>query len=158
MCYNYGEPRYWAIQIFPPVGSDAYTCCTQAKATSSSSLLLRKILHIKRCRAVSSEAVAAGGGATDDKMDVSSPLPLKQTYLKTVLLTRGLWIRRLCYTPPSHEMESEAGTAAACSAQATTSGTACRTKRKQDCSPTLPRKEQKNARVVHLLEVPLNRL
>ena len=109
-------------------------------------MLLRKILHIKRCRAVSSEAVAAGGGATDDKMDVSSPLPLKQTYLKTVLLTRGLWIRRLCYTPPSHEMESEAGTAAACSAQATTSGTACGTKRKHDFGPMFPYKEQKKCK------------
>ena len=59
---------------------------------------------------------------------------------------------------PFQDKQSEAGTAAACSAQAITSGTACRTKRKQDCGPMPPHKEQKNARVVHLLEVPLNRL
>jgi len=48
---------------------------------------------------VSSEAVAAGGDATDDSMDVgqASPLPLKQTYLMMVFPTRFLWMRRLCY-------------------------------------------------------------
>ena len=53
-------------------------CFTQAKAKSSAQfLLLRKILHSKRCttihRAVQScrkLAVAAGGAATDDSSDV----------------------------------------------------------------------------------------
>jgi len=46
---------------------------------------------------------------------------------------------------PSQEMESEASTAAACSDQATTSGTACMLnyKCKQDCGPTRGHKEQK---------------
>ena len=47
---------------------------------------------------------------------------------------------------PPQEMEFKAGTAAACSARATTSGTACGTKWKQDCGPTPPHKEQKKCK------------
>jgi len=92
---------------------------------------------------VSSEAVAAGGGATDDSMDVGQSSVSEADLPDDGFSDRVSVDKETLLRSPSQEMEFEAGTAAACSSRATTSGTACGTKCKQDCGPMPPHKEQK---------------
>ena len=108
---------------------------------------------------VSSEAVAAGGSATDDRMHVGQSSASEADLPDDGSSDQGSVDEETLLCSPSQEMESEAGTAAPCSAQTTTSGTACETKCKQDFGPK-PKlhKEQKNMQEGLLLEVTLNRL
>jgi len=92
---------------------------------------------------LSSEAVAAGGGVTDDRMDVGQSSASEADLPDDGSSDQGSVDEETLLRSPSQEMEFEAGTAAACSVRATTSGTACGTKRKQDCGPTPPYKERK---------------
>ena len=113
-------------------------------------------LHPQGC-SVSLGAVAAGGGATDDRMDVGQTSTSEADLPDDGSSNHGSVDEETLLHSPFQKMKSEAGMASACSAQAATSGAASRAKHKQD-SGTMPHIRSIKMREVHLLVVPLNGL